>query len=208
MKQIFITTRNTSLKDLFKETPYDRHADSFDVPYTLTEGELTLHILSDKIEFPNGFNIDKINDGILFHDSSSKNVMTTITEAFNQSKGGSHVAGSLHEKAFKILFSNEQNKVNQIIQLVFPTSEVILGKKLDLLHNLLVPPVDFTEVRKQWKELQKTVKSAKESDINVSLASDENALADFEKSAAGLKDAFDANYLEALRNLRDKLLVS
>ncbi len=208
MKQIFITTSHTSLKALFKETPYEKQANSFNVDFKHMEGELTLHILSDEIQFPNGFKIDKVNDGILFHDSSSENVKTTITNAFNHSKGGSHVSGSLHERAFKILFSNEHYKVNQIIQLVFPTSEVILGKKLELLHTLLVPPVDFTEAIKQWKELQKTVKTAKESDINVSLASDENALTDFEKSATGLTDAFDPKYIEALTQLRDKLLVS
>lgn len=99
-------------------------------------------------------------------------------------------------------------KALKIIEFLFPTSEIILGKKLDLLHNLLVPPVDFKKANEYWEELKKIVEIAKESGINVSLASDENALADFETEAKEIKEAFDPKYLESLRTLRDKLLVS
>lgn len=208
MKQIFITTRKTSLQELFRETNCENSANSFDIPFTQTEGELSLHILSDEIEFPNNFKIDKDKDGILFHDSSSENVKTTIANSFSRTKGGSHTSGSLHERAFKILFGNEEDKVKRIIELVFPSEDAILGKKLDLLHHLLVPPVDFTEAQKQWEELKKAVKTANDSGVKVTLSSDENALDVFETESTGKTDAFDSEYLSSLRTLRDKLLVS
>jgi hypothetical protein len=208
MKQIFITTRITSLKELFRETNYENSANSFNIPFTLTEGELSLYIVSDEIEFPSNFKIDSDKDGILFHDSSSDDVKKTITNSFNCSKGGSHVSGSLHERAFRFLFDNESNKINRIIQLVFPSADAILGKKLDLLHHLLVPPVDFTEANKQWEELKKAVKTANDSGVKVTLSSDEKALDVFETESTGKTDAFDPQYLDSLRTLRDKLLVS
>ncbi len=208
MKQIFITTNKTTLEDLFRETSYENDANLFRIPFTLSEGDLTFYAVSDTLEFPASYNIDKNNDGILFHNSCSEEVKTKITNSFNHSKGGSHVSMSLHESVFKIIFGNEIDKIKRIIQQVFPTSEAILGKKLDLLHNLLVPPVDFTEVNKQWKEIKKAVKAAKDSDIKVLISSDENALRDFVNESTGKTDAFDPKYLEALRSLRDKLLVS
>jgi hypothetical protein len=208
MKQIFITTSITSLQELFRETNFENPANSFNIPFTLTEVELSLHIVSDEIKFPSDFKIDKDKDGILFHDSSSDDVKRTITNSFNRSKGGSHVSRSLHESAFTILFGNENNKINRIIQLVFPSEDAILGKKLDLLHNLLVPPVDFTEAQKEWKELKKAVKTANDSGVKVTLSSDENALDVFVTESTGKKDVFDPAYLESLRTLRDKLLVS
>lgn len=208
MKKIFITTSKESLTDLFYKTDYQNHANSFTIPYSLTDGEFSLHIVSDEIIFPDDFKIDKDKDGILFHDSSSDDVKTNISNSFNRSKGGSHVSGSLHEKAFKILFGNEEDKVKRIIELVFPSADVILGKKLDLLHNLLVPPVDFTEAQKQWGELKKAVKTANDSGVKVTLSSDEKALDVFETESTGKTDAFDSEYLSALRTLRDKLLAS
>lgn len=208
MKQIFITTRKSSLEELFRDTYHETNADVFLIPFTLSEGELTLHVVSDEIKFPDNFQIDKDKDGILFHDSSSGDVKITITNSFNRFKGGSHISGSLHKRAFEILFGKEEDKVKRIIELVLPSAEAILGKKLDLLHHLLVPPVDFTEAHQQWEELKTAVKTANDSDVKVTLSSDENALNVFETESTGKTDAFDSEYLSALRTLRDKLLLS
>lgn len=208
MKQIFITTRISSLQDLFRDTDYENSAKSLNIPFTLAEGEFSIHIVSDEIEFTRDYKIDKDKDGILFHDSSSTDVKVTISNSFNRSKGGSHISGSLHEKVFKTLFDNEKDKVKRVIELVFPTAEAILSKKLDLLHNLLVPPADFAEVNKQWEEIETTVESAKASGINVSLATNEDALKAFQMAVNGINDPFDPGYIKALADLRDAILPS
>lgn len=99
-------------------------------------------------------------------------------------------------------------KAAMIIEFLFPTAETILGNKLELLHHLLVPPVDFTEANKQWEKLKKAVKTANDSGVKVTLSSDEKALDVFETESTGKTDAFDPQYLDSLRTLRDKLLAS
>lgn len=110
-----------------------------------------------------------------------------------------------------IIFSryiNPIQKASAIIEFLFPTAEVVLGKKLDLLHSLFVPPVDTTEANRKWADIKKTVQTARASGIHVSLAEDENALATFQKSVNGINDPFDPGYIKALADLRDAILSS
>lgn len=113
-----------------------------------------------------------------------------------------------YQPIFEFILGDLENKADHIIELLFPTLEIILGQKLDLLNNLLVPPTDFTAAQNQWEELNKAVKTANDSGIKVSLSSDANALEDFITKSKGKTDAFDPEYLSALTTLRDKLLVS
>lgn len=104
-----------------------------------------------------------------------------------------------------------EEKLNEFKETWFPSADVILGKKLDLLHSLLAPPTDeFKDAEKQWAAIKKTVEEANKNrsdDEKLSLATDENALTTFETSVSNITGAFDKPYLEALTTLRDKLLV-
>ncbi|MBK8808622.1 MAG: hypothetical protein IPO21_19115 [Bacteroidales bacterium] len=106
---------------------------------------------------------------------------------------------NLYPQVFDIIFDGKDNKAERIIEFLFPTTEAILGKKLYLLHYLLVPPVDFTVAQKQWEELKKAVKTANDSGVKVNLSSDEKALDVFVTESTSKKDAFDPEYLSALR---------
>lgn len=149
MKQIFITTRITSLKALFRDTNYENNANSFEIPFSQEEEELSLHIVSDDIVFPSVFAINKDVDRILFHDSSTETVKSSIKNSFNQRKGGSHIANSFHEAVFKILFEKGENKVKRIIKYLFPEE---LENALNFLHDIYIGK-DVSEVKEKHKSL-------------------------------------------------------
>lgn len=110
-----------------------------------------------------------------------------------------------------IIFSRDINsieKASAIIEFLFPTPEVVLDKKLDLLHSLLVPPVDTTEANSQWADIKNTVLKARASGINVSLATNEDEFTTFQKAVNGINDPFDPDYIKAIAKLRDAILPS
>lgn len=159
--------------------------------------------------FPETLKIDDKNDYILHHSREDRHINWIETESFfSKTKGMHSLRDNLYPQVFDIIFDGKDNKAERIIEFLFPTTEAILGKKLDLLHYLLVPPVDFTVAQKQWEEIKKAVKKANDSGVKVTLSSDEKALDVFVTESTSKKDAFDPEYLSALRTLRDKLLVS
>jgi len=151
--------------------------------------------------------IDKDKDYLMHHFTCNH-----INVGFkNVHSEGSHISNNQYYKGvFDIIFSEvaSKEKASKIIEFLFPTAEAILGKKLDLLHSLLVPPVNIVSANAQWEEISKTVKKAQESGINVSLTSDDKALNDFVSEVRSITEAFDPKYIEALTQLRDKLLLS
>lgn len=152
---------------------------------------------------------EKKRDFLLRH-SIPENVTPSYEDKFgkNVTTGEHERLGKNYPAVFKIIFDGENKKAERIIEFLFPTSEAILGKKLDLLHRLLVHPLDFAEANKQWIEIETTVESAKGSGINVSLATDENALTTFQNKVNGMNDPFDPDYIKALADLRDAILSS
>lgn len=125
------------------------------------------------------------------------------------SKGQHEPRDPYYSKVFECILDDSINeKTEQIIEFLFPTSDIILGKKLNLLHNLLVPPADFVEANKKWEEIETTVESARASGINVSLATNEDALTTFQKAVNGINDPFNSVYINALADLRDAILSS
>ena len=147
------------------------------------------------------------NDYLMRH---SKYTHKIIDFEGRVNSGGQHEPQDpYYSKVFDYILDDLiSDKTEQIIEFLFPTTDIILGKKLDLLHNLLVPPADFAEANKKWEEIETTVESARASGIHVSLAEDENALTTFQNSVNGINDPFDPGYIKALADLRDAILSS
>ncbi len=200
--QLGINLLNTNLDIIYwniSETKFQ--AEPLDTNVFLIKDESVNPFENQKIA------ISKDND-YLMHHSTCNHINTGFK---NVHSDGMHEPNNPHyTEVFDIIFSQitPMDKAAKIIEFLFPSADAILGKKLDLLHNLLVPPVDFTEAQKQWEEIKKSVKTANDSGVKVTLSSDENALKDFTNDATGITDAFDPKYLESLRKLRNKLLVS
>lgn len=211
MKQVFITTKIDSLKDLFKDTDWETHAHDFKIPHTISDNGLTVNVVSDELEFPSNHyhsTIDKENDGILYHDSSFNyedngitKVKNSVESNFNNRKGGSHTDGSLHQGAFKIIFDNDQNKAKRIIEFLFPPEEAKLDEILDFLHQCLMPndAQDATLKDSWWQDKNNN------EDINVKNKTKVKDAFDKLKNL-NTTDPFDKSYLETLTTLRDTLL--
>lgn len=120
---------------------------------------------------------------------------------------GEHEQGNVfYTTVFNFIFDNGENKAQRIIEFLFPSAEAILSKKLDLLRSLLVPPVDYDAANKRWEEIKKAVKIASQSGLNITLATNEDALTIFQSQTSSVKSAFDPNYHLALTTLRNSLL--
>lgn len=158
----------------------------------------------------NNLGIKKEADYLLHH-SIPNNPTPSYGELFGPhfTIGQHELAGPKYPEVFEVIFNDGiTNKSEKIIEILFPTTEIILGKKLDLLHSLIVPPVDTTEANGKWADIKKTVQTARASGITVSLATNEDALTIFQKAVNGINDPFNPDYIKALADLRDAILPS
>lgn len=219
MKRIFISTNYTKLDKVIDEKRnlkgihlianfdllfFNHASQSFQTEPVI---ETDLFLVKDESTTPfNLVSINPENDYLMHHN--------TIRNHTNEGFKGVHDKG-MHEEGnkwytgvFDRILDDDANKAERIIDFLFPSVEIILGKKLDLLHSLLVPPVDTTEANAKWANIRNIVQTARASGINVSLATDENALTTFQNKVNGMNDPFDPRYIEALTDLRDALLTS
>lgn len=216
MAKIYISTNGDKPKNLYTNDQSKENVEAFLIKngFDTIANNIEREVFKDVVLISDELHsltteINSATDYLLYHNVTK----SEIVNLFDRKTPGNHMIGDQYkyQKVFDILLSEkieDETKAKLIIEYLFPTADIILGKKLDLLHNLLVPPIDFITAQNHWNEIKNVVKKAKESGIKVSLASDENALNDFEKSAKGLTDPFEPNYLEALRTLRDQLLDS
>lgn len=101
--------------------------------------------------------------------------------------GEANINETKYPKVFEIIFDNENDKLNRIIQFLFPTldEDTILNEKLDFLHNCLIPEnLCKIKCKSEW-QVDSEFKKLKELKCT---------------------DPFDDNYIEALTTVRDKLL--
>lgn len=221
IKRIFITTNITRLRENITGTRQDElgieqlghnncnalylnENNRFDTN-TTSSSLILIFDESYPITITNIGEINTDTDGLLHHTTTPQNEQYT---QFLHKKEGLHenTDEHLYKPVFKIIFDNDNNKAQRIIEFLFPTADSILGKKLDLLHSLLVPPIDFTDADTKWKEIGDAIKNAPK-EANVSPLIDDKALETFKNAVSGKTDAFDKGYLEALTILRDALLV-
>ncbi|MCC6447698.1 MAG: hypothetical protein IT215_03335 [Chitinophagaceae bacterium] len=219
MKRIFITTDVEKAKGLYVSTVDDTNParkqqieiDFATLPKVYEYGtDFKIIIIKDDFKNWSDYSIvkeiaDESKDYILYHETSTQEVKEAITTVFNATHivHGSHIVGASHDKVYRILFDNDNNKAQRIIEFLFPTADTILGKKLDLLHSLLVPPVDFADAKEQWKKIKEAVDEARTRGVVVSFPADVLPLTDFETAVSNITGAFD----KALTKLRDTLLV-
>ena len=152
-----------------------------------------------------GLTFNKETDYFLHH-TNNNGLLNKQDQQFKATTSGAHETAKEHKykPVFDFILGEDNNKAQRIIEFLFPTADSILGKKLDLLHSLLVPPVDFTDANAKWKEIGEAIKIApKEANLS---PLDANALETFTTAIIGKTDAFDKGYLEALTILRDALL--
>lgn len=219
MKRIFISTNYIKLEKVIDEKRnlkginlinnydllyFNKASQSFQAEPVI---ETDLFLVKDESTTP--FNLLTINpekDYLMHHN--------TIRNHTNAGFKGVHDKG-MHEEnnkwytgVFDIILDNEVSKAEHIIDFLFPTEEIVLGKKLDLLHSLLIPPIDIAEANNKWADIEKTVQTARASGITVSLATDENAITTFQNAVNGINDPFDPEYIKALADLRDAILSS
>lgn len=214
MAKIFISTNGDKPKNLYLSDEDKNEVENFLLQNGFLENVNNVEIEVYKDVFLISDELEKLsthvlrNTDYLLHHNSIKD---GIKGLFDKRAEGNHIIGIQfkYKNVFDILLEDKienDSKAQLIIEFLFPTSEAILGKKLDLLHNLLVPPADFAEANKQWEEIETTVESARASGISVSLATDENALTTFQNKVNGMNDPFDPDYIKALADLRDALL--
>lgn len=218
MGKIYISTNRNQPKNLYTSDKDKTKLTAFmetngfinGVRDNVKEVFANVFLISDELDLlPPNITIDRKSDYLLYH----KDTKQTVKEGFDFAQEGHHVIGKKfkYEDVFVILFDDSiqpDNKAKQIIEFLFPKADTILGKKLDLLHNLLVPPADFAEANKQWEEIETTIESARASGIIVSLATNEDALTTFQNAVNGINDPFDPEYIKALAKLRDDILLS
>lgn len=147
--------------------------------------------------------INANTDFLLHHKKTDSHVTNVVNNFEGQKVLGQH-PDKYYKDVFKIIFDDTiNNKAQRIIEFLFPTADTILGKKLDLLHSLLVPPVDFADAKEQWKKIKEAVDEARTRGVVVSFPADVLPLTDFETAVSNITGAFD----KALTKLRDTLLV-
>ena len=230
MKRIFISTnyerlevvigddlRNTHGINLLQNNTvlyFNETQNSFQAePHTNS----ALFLIKDEIIESDNIPVDALNnirilpdDYLMRHSRCTHNVQDFGNRVNNN--GRHEEDDPYYSHVFKnIIFSRDIypiNKASAIIEFLFPTAEFILGKKLDLLHSLLVPPVDIAEANNKWADIKKTVQTARASGITVSLTTNEDALTTFQNAVNGINDPFDPKYIKALANLRDDILLS
>jgi hypothetical protein len=205
-KRIFITTNWASLNDnVLPVAAPDRNNDNRGIN-TLSNNNPALYynanILLHDESYTTTINAIPIEgDDFLLHHSRPNNPTPNYREKFGENKrSGIH---QLHDPkypaVFKIIFDNEGNKAERIIEFLFPSEETKMGEKMDFLHQLLMPAnAENTALKNDWMDgKDETVIKETENHFVVI------------KNIARKNDApFNPEYMEVLEKLKNSLLQS
>jgi hypothetical protein len=202
MTRLFITTDTEKATNIYNNTLDESNAsikskletDFAALPRQYDFKNICIIVLKDDFKNWQNHKIIEDKDFILYHSSSEQEVIDSIKKSFlgNHIQKGSHISDDYHDKIYRILFGDKNEKPNEILAILGFTQEqidkkVILESKLNFLHDCLTPD------------------GLKEAEVT---NSDWAKLEDFTKLTAANDGPFGDNYLSALRTLRDKLLVS
>lgn len=118
MKRIFITINYTKFKGMLKDSPLESRVNEYEIlPKKYTLDGVEIIILKD--DFANWNNINKNEDGILYHTTSSEGVKNTIHTTFTHVTNSKHDKGSAMHKVFEIILGDGTDKAQKIIDLLF-----------------------------------------------------------------------------------------
>lgn len=102
-----------------------------------------------------------------------------------------------YKPVFDIILDPKNNKAERIIEFLFPNADAILCKKLDLLHQCLMPVDAYGVVlKKDWWKEENDKKEA------------ENNLNNLKTAAKKNNEPFNVEYMQALEKLKHALLQS
>lgn len=203
MIRIFITTDFNKAIGLYSDSSIEWKSineDFKNLPYSYQYNSKYLIIIEkdanvDWIKY----NINKDGDDyILVHESSGLDEKEIIKNNFgkNKIKLGSHIAEFYHDKVFKVLFGNGNNKPQRILKELGFTNEDISEKenfnsKINLLHKCLSPETINLNTKEDISKLNKE---------------EMGAYLNFLKKVKQIKDPFDKQYISALITLRTSFL--
>ncbi len=201
MKRLFVTTKLAQAKALYfgvEETIKTKLETDFSALATGKEYDygdnFRVIVLEDSFKDWTRYQIDPANDYILYHLSSQPEVIKKICDTFvaKHIQSGSHVDHQFHDKVYRIIFDDDNPKPNRFLEALGFTKGQIEEKdtfesKLDFLHNCLTPDgMTSAEVtQSEWARFD-----------------------EFTKLKATKDGPFGRNYIDALSELRDKLLDS
>ena len=211
MKRIFITTDVEKAADMYSNANHAERNVRVEIDFAdLTNGkeytydnDFKLIVLDDTFINWTKYQINKSNDYILYHTSSEGNVITALTTAFldNHIQKSSHILGEFHDEVYRIIFGNDSDKPNKILNVLGFTNEQIeekeiLESKLNLLHQCLTP--DDAKTATQIPNYHLI-----EVDVEDVKIKNESVIEYLAKQS----DCFDEEgYIKPLTTLRDKLL--
>lgn len=125
MRRLFITTNFDQAVRMYDRDGYEnekiyteKNFIVLPIEYIL-DGNSKIIIHKDSFLDWESFNIDILNDYILYHASSEQNVKSKINELFTYKKPGSHLLNKDHDKVFQAIIA--EKKFDEILNLLFPT---------------------------------------------------------------------------------------
>lgn len=203
MIRIFITTDIDKARGLYSDSSIEWKSineDFKDLPYSYQYNSKYLIIIEKDANVDwNKYKINKDGDDyILVHESSGLYEKKIIKKKFgiNRMKQGSHLADEYHDKVFKVLFGNGNNKPQRILKELGFRDEDISEKenfnsKINLLHKCLSPETINLNTKEDISKLNKE---------------EMGAYLNFLKKVKQIKDPFDKQYISALITLRTSFL--
>lgn len=201
MKRVFITTNVGQAVAMYNRTGHETRKARVETDLaSLTTAkeycygnDFKVIVLADTFTSWNDYTIVQENDYILYHTTSTPDVIATIKSLFfnNHIQNGSHILNRYHDKVYRILFDdNNTDKLNSILEVLgfddaTQKHNKELESKLNFLHHCLTPDGLKNEevTNSDWAKLE-----------------------DFTKLTAAEDGPFGDSYLSALRTLRNKLL--
>lgn len=228
-KRIYISTNFNRLRRVIGEQRNNRGINHLDNNFLLSWNSINncfeagfnpdtdLFLLRDEAYDENNNPIDTLGSTTILATDYLKR-HSKYTHSINQfedrihSKGQHEENDPIYTRIFELILRENIDIANKIIEFLFPSREGILGKKLELLHTLLVPPVDLNINLKEWKELEEVVKKANEANLNIEINTEawrKFVLEDINGKASEFNEnPFSEEYINALTSLRDALLSS
>lgn len=206
MKRVFVTTNFESAKRMYNRTGYETEKEMIEKDFKKLPMEYSYDydfkviVLEDTFTNWGKFNIDIVNDYVLYHSSSESNIIDTIKQTFetNHYINGSHILDEFHDQVYQIIFDkkDENDKFKKIIDVLGFTKEKITKKidskfKLNLLHKCLSP---------------ETLQTITETDLMKLTDIEKSGFETFKSKVNTISNPFDEKYVQTLSGLRTTFL--
>jgi len=181
MKRVFITTNVGQTADMYSRTGHETRKIRVEADFAdLSNGKEYIYnddfkviVLTDTFSDWTAYNIVQTDDYILYHISSADNIKNTITATFSPAyiQSGSHNLNQFHDKVYRIIFDDKNNKPERILTALNFTHEGI-GRKNKLEALILInKSLTLLPLKGKWlKDTFETTKRVLESSKNIETA--------------------------------------